>query len=107
MDDVFAGHDTTERDIRAWSPSLWYRWAVVVQGMISRGHAGEKRSPSNVQNVPISASHKHDSALAALSEALALAQETGERWWEAEIHRLRSDELQRFSKDGVSRRLRR
>ena len=31
---------------------------------------------------------EHDSALAALSEALALAQETGERWWEAEIHRL-------------------
>jgi predicted ATPase len=30
---------------------------------------------------------EHDSALAALAEALAVAQETGERWWEAEIHR--------------------
>ena len=36
---------------------------------------------------------EHDSALAALSEALALAQETGERWWEAEIHRLKGVSL--------------
>jgi class 3 adenylate cyclase/predicted ATPase/DNA polymerase III delta prime subunit len=36
---------------------------------------------------------EHDSALAALSEALAIAQETGERWWEAEIHRLKAVSL--------------
>jgi predicted ATPase len=31
---------------------------------------------------------ERDRALAALVEALAVAQETGERWWEPEIHRL-------------------
>jgi predicted ATPase len=36
---------------------------------------------------------EHESALAALSEAFALAQETGERWWEAEIHRLKGVSL--------------
>jgi len=30
----------------------------------------------------------HVGACSALAEALAIAQETGERWWEAEIHRL-------------------
>ena len=36
---------------------------------------------------------EHDSALATLSEALALAHDTGERWWEAEIHRLKAVSL--------------
>jgi predicted ATPase len=36
---------------------------------------------------------EHDNALAALSEAMAVAQETGERWWEAEIHRLKAVSL--------------
>jgi len=31
----------------------------------------------------------HEAALAAVTEALALAGETGERWWEAELHRLK------------------
>src|SRR5215472_3855938 len=31
----------------------------------------------------------HEGALAALTDALAIGKESGERWWEAEIHRLR------------------
>jgi predicted ATPase/class 3 adenylate cyclase len=31
----------------------------------------------------------HDGALAALADAVAIGEESGERWWEAEIHRLR------------------
>src|SRR6516162_9915545 len=31
----------------------------------------------------------HDAALAAVMEALAAAAEIGERWWEAELHRLK------------------
>jgi predicted ATPase len=30
----------------------------------------------------------HDGALAALADATAIAEESGERWWKAELHRL-------------------
>ena len=37
----------------------------------------------------------HQAALEALAEGLSMLERTGERWWEAELHRLRGESLAR------------
>ena len=66
--------------------------AMIREGLSERNRAGAKLYRPFCLAVfaeALEATGEHDSALAALSEALAVAQETGERWWEAEIHRLK------------------
>jgi predicted ATPase len=65
--------------------------AIIREGLSERNRPGAKLYRPFCMALfgeALEGAGKHDSALAALSEALALAQETGERWWEAEIHRL-------------------
>jgi len=40
--------------------------------------------------------------LGVLREALAVVDKTGERWWEAELHRLKGELLLALSKDNVA-----
>ena len=70
--------------------------AVIREGLSERNRAGAKLYRPFCLALfaeALEGAGEHDSALAALSEALALAQETGERWWEAEIHRLKGVSL--------------
>jgi predicted ATPase len=70
--------------------------AMIREGLSERNRAGAKLYRPFCLAVfaeALEATGDHDSALAALSEALAVAQETGERWWEAEIHRLKGVSL--------------
>jgi hypothetical protein len=70
--------------------------AVTREGLSERNRAGAKLYRPFCLAVfaeALEGAGEHDHALAALSEAMAVIQETGERWWEAKIHRLRGVSL--------------
>jgi predicted ATPase len=101
---------STERNLPSWfSPGDWYRGAALVlqrqlpeaMAQIREGIAAYRRS-GKLAYVPVALGFltealgqagQTEEALDTLAEALALVQETEERHWEAELHRLRGELL--------------
>jgi predicted ATPase len=105
-----------EHSLRQWFDLglFWRGWALMVQGQAAEGIAQMRqgltaRRASGIEqgrpiiHVGLAEAHgkvgQVDEGLSLVAEALVLVHHTGERWWEAELHRLKGELLLQSSPD--------
>ena len=92
-------------------------WALAMQGDAATGVMHLQQGLEAVQNIDQKLYHPYhlallaeaygqagqpEAGLACLTEALTLVEATGERWWEAEVHRLKGELLLQLSLPDIS-----